>query len=80
MKVVKWSAVLFLLSGLMRVAAQSFNGVTCDDVRALSRAEQNYWSERLHLSSEQKHRIYVACYQNYHPQGHDLSPVAEIAR
>lgn len=79
MKVVKWSAVLFLLSGLMPVAAQSFHGVTCDDVRALSQAEQNYWSERLHLSAEQKHRIYVTCYQHYHP-GHDVGTVADLAR
>ncbi|HTJ01953.1 MAG TPA: hypothetical protein VL492_04115 [Methylovirgula sp.] len=77
MKVLKWSTALFLLSGLMPVAAQSFHGVTCDDVRALSKAEQDYWSERLHLTSEQKHRIYVTCYQHYHP---GQNTVAEITK
>lgn len=80
MTVVKWSAVLFLLSGLMPAAAQSYHGVTCDDVRRLSPAEQNYWSERLNLSAEQRHRIYIACYQNYRHRGHDVSPVADLAR
>lgn len=71
----------FFAIGLAPAGAQSFNGVTCDDVRSLSHAEQEYWSARLNLSAEQRHRIYVACYQNYHPQrGHDIGPVANISK
>jgi hypothetical protein len=40
---------------------------TCDDVRNLSSAEQNYWSKRLNLSSMQRRLIWVACYRDYHP-------------
>ncbi len=40
-------AMLFLVCGLVPAAAQSFNGVSCDDVRHLSKAEQDYWSQRL---------------------------------
>ncbi|HEY2137190.1 MAG TPA: hypothetical protein VGH49_14965 [Xanthobacteraceae bacterium] len=36
--------------------------VDCDDVRALSKAQQIYWSKKLNLSEEQKHRIWLACY------------------
>ncbi len=57
-------AAALTLFGLASANAQSFQGVTCDDVRRLSTAEQNYWSARLNLSAEQRHRIYVACYQN----------------
>jgi len=52
------------LTGVASVSAQSFQGVTCDDVRALSPAERDYWSHRLNLSSAQRHRIQVACLQN----------------
>ena len=27
--------------------------------------EQNYWSQRLHLSALQRHTIWVVCYQKY---------------
>lgn len=40
---------------------------TCEDVRGLSKAQQDYWSKRLNLTSEQRHRIWVACYSDYHP-------------
>ena len=58
-------AAVLLICGFAPALAQSFHGVTCDDVRRLSPAEQNYWSQRLNLSTDQRHRIYVACYQNY---------------
>jgi hypothetical protein len=67
------SAAMFLMVGLLPAAAQSYNGITCDDVRGLSRAEQNYWSNRLNLSAGQRHRIYVTCYQNhFRGRGHAL--------
>jgi hypothetical protein len=67
------AAVLILL-GLATATAQSISGVSCDDVRRLSRAEQDYWSARLNLSGEQRHRIYVACYVNY--RGHETVAAA----
>lgn len=57
-------AAALILCGLAPANAQTFEGVTCNDVRSLSAAQQNYWSARLNLSAEQRHRIYVACYQN----------------
>ncbi|MGA3302019.1 MAG: hypothetical protein ABSC72_01865 [Methylovirgula sp.] len=72
--------MLFLVCGLVPAAAQSFNGVSCDDVRHLSKAEQDYWSQRLNLSSAQRHRIYVACYEKYNPRGTTQDIVANISR
>jgi hypothetical protein len=40
---------------------------TCEDVRGLNTAEQNYWSKQLRLSSAQRRLIWVACYRDYHP-------------
>jgi hypothetical protein len=57
--------VTLLIVGLVPVGAQSYKGITCSDVRALSSAERDYWSDRLNLSANQIHRIYVACYQNH---------------
>lgn len=75
-------AMLFLVCGLAPAAAQSFNGVTCDDVRRLSPAEQDYWSHRLNLTSAMRHRIYVACYEKYDPRnnGSSADVVANISR
>jgi Spy/CpxP family protein refolding chaperone len=41
------------------------HAVSCEDVRNLSKAEQDYWSKQLNLSAEQRHQIWVACYQGY---------------
>ena len=43
-------------------AAVPARAVSCDDVRALTKAEQVYWSKKLNLSAEQRHRIYQECY------------------
>ena len=73
------AALLFF--ALVPASAQTFQGVTCDDVRHLSPAEQNYWSARLNLSAEQRHRIYVACYQNqFGRHDHNIGPTANIVR
>ncbi len=50
---------------LIWVSASPARAFTCEDVRGLSMEEQNYWSQRLHLSSLQRHVIWVACYQKY---------------
>ena len=49
---------------VVSLPAQAF---TCEDVRGLSKAQQDYWSKRLNLTNEQRHRIWVACYRDYHP-------------
>ena len=36
--------------------------VTCDVVRGLTKIEQNYWSQRLNLTPEQRQRIWLECY------------------
>jgi len=53
-----------LVASVAAAGAQSFNGVSCDDVRALSKSEQSYWAKRLNLSAEQRHVVYTTCYQN----------------
>lgn len=45
---------------------------TCEDVRGLSTAEQDYWSKQLNLSSAQRHLIWVACYRDYHPKAEQI--------
>jgi hypothetical protein len=58
------TSALMLSLAIFMETAPAF-AFTCDDVRALSREEQNYWSKRLHLSSFQRHLIWVACYRDY---------------
>ncbi len=50
------AAVVLLTSAAPAPAA------SCEDVRSLTRAEQVYWSKRLNLTIEQKHRIWLECY------------------
>jgi hypothetical protein len=50
-----------ILVGLVSTA-QAF---TCEDVRSLSRTEQEYWSKRLNLTREQRHQIWQACYGKF---------------
>src|ERR1700737_2195982 len=53
--------------------------VTCEDVRGLTKAEQNYWSKRLGLTADQRHRIWLACYSQARvaeTQGDSLKPVS----
>jgi hypothetical protein len=37
--------------------------LTCEVVRALSKTEQDYWSQRLALTSAQRHQIWLQCYR-----------------
>jgi hypothetical protein len=63
---------LLILSMTALATSMPANAFTCDDVRGLSTAQQNYWSKRLHLSSEQRHIIWVACYRNYQSQTREI--------
>jgi hypothetical protein len=69
--------VMLVIVGLVPVGAQSYKGITCNDVRALSSAERVYWSNRLNLSASQIRRIYVTCYQN-HFRGHGADPNRKV--
>jgi hypothetical protein len=61
MRVLSVSGVVIFVGMLISLVntAQAF---TCDDVRSLSRSEQEYWSKRLNLTREQRHQIWQACY------------------
>lgn len=54
-----------LISGC--VLSSSAMAFTCDDVRGLSSAEQNYWAKRLGITQVERRRIWVTCYRDYHP-------------
>jgi Spy/CpxP family protein refolding chaperone len=61
-------------------AATPARAVSCDDVRALTKAEQVYWSKKLNLSAEQRHRIYQECYgQARLIEAKDSRPASERA-
>ena len=59
---------IFATIAIISLASVPARAVTCEDVRHLSSAEQDYWSKRLNLSGEQRHRIWVACYRDYHSE------------
>ena len=59
------SAAILLIS--IFVASSSAMAFTCDDVRSLSSAEQDYWAKRLGVTPTERHRIWVACYRDYRP-------------
>jgi len=54
------AAALTIGAGTVPVQA-----VTCEDVRGLSHAEQEFWSKRLNLTREQRHQIWQACYGRF---------------
>lgn len=67
MRSVNHMAICVTAAGGIWLSTLPAAAFTCEDVRNLSTDQQNYWSQRLHLSSLQRHLIWVACYQNYHP-------------
>jgi hypothetical protein len=58
------AALLLISASTISSSAQAF---TCDDVRHLTSAEQNYYVKLLHISAVQRHQIWVACYRDYRP-------------
>jgi Spy/CpxP family protein refolding chaperone len=57
------SVVLTAIAAVLVVTSvSSARAVTCQDVRDLSAAEQDYWSARLNLTSAQRQQIWAACY------------------
>jgi hypothetical protein len=70
-----WSSkkilALLVLSGATLLGSIPARAFTCEDVRGLSTAEQNYWSKQLQLTSVQRRLIWVACYRDYHPNSQE---------
>jgi Spy/CpxP family protein refolding chaperone len=66
-------AAVFICAGTTSVQA-----VTCEDVRSLSRAEQEYWSKQLNLTREQRHQIWQACYGRFR-SGRAAIPISKSA-
>lgn len=62
------------------------HAITCEDVRSLTAAKQDYWSQILNLTSAQRHKIWVKCYRDYSrtPRSFDapdlLQNIGETAR
>jgi hypothetical protein len=54
------------LAGALACSLPAAAEVTCEDVRALSKADQEYWSQRLGLTQAQRHQIRVECYGHAH--------------
>jgi Spy/CpxP family protein refolding chaperone len=61
-------AVLGTLAVTASLISVPAHAVSCEDVRSLSTAEQDYWAKRLNLTPVQRHRIWVACYQGRQQQ------------
>jgi hypothetical protein len=51
----------FALAGTLACSLPAA-AVTCEDVRALSKADQDYWSRVLGLTQAQRHQIRLQCY------------------
>jgi hypothetical protein len=58
------AALLLISACAVSSSAQAF---TCDDVRHLSAAEQDFWAKQLHITATERHRLWVACYRDYRP-------------
>jgi hypothetical protein len=62
----RWSRVTARTSGValaaLVISAMPVLAVTCDDIRALTKAEQIYWAKRLNITPEQRQRIRLECY------------------
>lgn len=69
-------AALFAVSIATCVVSLPAHAFTCEDVRGLSKAQQDYWSKRLNLTGEQRHRIWVACYKDYRPNNRTRQALA----
>jgi hypothetical protein len=60
------AALAALLISICAISSSAM-AFTCDDVRGLSHAEQDYWAKRLSISAAERHRIWAVCYRDYRP-------------
>jgi hypothetical protein len=58
------AALLLVSACAVSSSAQAF---TCDDVRHLTAAEQDFWAKQLNISAAERHRVWLACYRDYRP-------------
>jgi hypothetical protein len=56
---------LFGAIATLWLTTYSAHAFTCEDVRRLTAAQQNYYATLFHISAPQRHQIWVACYLNY---------------
>lgn len=63
-KLVLGSLAILCAANMFSSPALAF---TCNDVRGLSAAQQDYWAKRLNITVSERHRIWVACYRDYRP-------------
>jgi Spy/CpxP family protein refolding chaperone len=56
------AAFLAATAAVLMTTSTPVLAVTCKVVRGLTKAEQNYWSRRLSLTPDQRHRIWLECY------------------
>jgi Spy/CpxP family protein refolding chaperone len=61
--VVACAGVALAQAPTSKSAAIASSPASCQDVRNLSTAEQDYWSRRLNLTRAQRHQIWVACFR-----------------
>jgi hypothetical protein len=59
------ATVLLAMTVTACVSSLPAHAFTCEDVRGLSKAQQDYWSKTLNLTGPQRHRIWAACYRDY---------------
>ena len=56
------SIVLATAVTAVMAMATPASAVTCEDVRALSPAQREYWAKRLGITSEQRRQIKAECF------------------
>jgi Spy/CpxP family protein refolding chaperone len=56
------AAFLAATTAVVMISATPVLAFTCEDVRGLTKAKQNYWSKLLNLTPDQRHRIWLECY------------------
>jgi len=61
----KSATVLLAMTITACISSLPAYAFTCEDVRGLSKAQQDYWSKTLNLTGPQRHRIWAACYRDY---------------
>jgi Spy/CpxP family protein refolding chaperone len=56
------AAFLAATAAVLMISSTPVLAFTCEDVRGLTKAKQNYWSKLLNLTPDQRHRIWLECY------------------
>jgi len=73
-------ALIAAIIVLLALSLSPVHAVTCQDVRSLTAAEQDYWSRVLNLTSAQRHKIWRACYRNHFREARNFGMRAAVPR